>query len=141
MIHPPVHRSPVKKGEELDLQSIPENLGSLSRSPGVDPYVRFVIDEVFHKVGSRDFLLQEERYQVFEVCLAFIERCLTSYEVGSFLASTTTFAGETDPSNKKLAHHRAVFNTITHPGFDILLRILNNTKLTRQLFETSLNGS
>lgn len=138
LIHPPVHRSPVKKGEELELQSIPENLGSLSRSPGIDPYVRFVIDEVFRKVGSRDFLFQEERYKVFEVCLAFIERCLTSYEVGSFLA--TASLPDSDPANKKQAHHRAIFSTVTHPGFDILLRILNNTELTRQLFETLLNG-
>ncbi|KAG0147222.1 hypothetical protein CROQUDRAFT_43203 [Cronartium quercuum f. sp. fusiforme G11] len=138
LIHPPVHRSPLKKGEELELQSIPENLGAMSRSPGIDPYVRFVIDEVFRKVGSRDFLLQEERYKVFEVCLAFIERCLTSYEVGSFL--TITSLPESDPANKKQAHHRAIFSTINHPGFDILLRILNNTELTRQLFETLLNG-
>ncbi|EGG11345.1 uncharacterized protein MELLADRAFT_76626 [Melampsora larici-populina 98AG31] len=138
LIHPPMHRSPVKKGEELELQSIPENLGALSRSPGIDPYVRFVIDEVFRKVGSRDFLFQEERYKVFEVCLAFIERCLTSYDVASFLTSTSL--PETDPGNKKQAHHRTIFSAVTHPGFDILLRILNNTELTRQLFETLLNG-
>ncbi|PLW19220.1 hypothetical protein PCANC_09997 [Puccinia coronata f. sp. avenae] len=136
LIHPPARRSPVKKGEELELQSIPENLGVPSRSPGIEPYLRFVVDEVFRKVGSRDFSHQEERYQVFEVCLAFIERCLTSYEIGPFLATST-------PSNVHSgneAHSRAMLAVITHPGFEIMLRMLNNTELTRQVFETLLNG-
>ncbi|MBW0477790.1 hypothetical protein O181_017505 [Austropuccinia psidii MF-1] len=137
LIHPPVHRSPVKKGEELELQSIPENLGAASRPPGIDPYLRFVVDEVFHKVGSRDFLHQEERYQVFEVCLAFIERCLTSFEFGSFLASSA-LSNTADSGNEFLS--RSIFNVITHPGFEIMLRILNNTEVTRQVFETLLNG-
>ncbi|POW18561.1 hypothetical protein PSHT_05645, partial [Puccinia striiformis] len=136
LIHPPARRSPVKKGEELELQSIPENLGVSSRSPGIEPYLRFVVDEVFRKVGSRDFLHQEERYQVFEVCLAFIERCLTSYEIGPFLA-TSTLSNEHSESE---VHSRAVLAVVTHPGFEIMLRILNNTELTRQVFETLLNG-
>ncbi|KAI9616677.1 hypothetical protein KEM48_005093 [Puccinia striiformis f. sp. tritici PST-130] len=120
LIHPPARRSPVKKGEELELQSIPENLGVSSRSPGIEPYLRFVVDEVFRKVGSRDFLHQEERYQVFEVCLAFIERCLTSYEIGPFLA-TSTLSNEHSESE---VHSRAVLAVVTHPGFEIMLRIL-----------------
>lgn len=136
LIHPPARRSPVKKGEELELQSIPENFGGSSRSPGIEPYLRFVVDEVFRKVGSRDFLHQEERYQVFEVCLAFIERCLTSYEVGSFLATSTV----SDIHLGSDLHSRAVLAVVTHPGFEIMLRMLNNTELTRQVFETLLNG-
>ncbi|OAV96557.1 hypothetical protein PTTG_01001 [Puccinia triticina 1-1 BBBD Race 1] len=136
LIHPPARRSPVKKGEELELQSIPENLGVSSRSPGIEPYLRFVVDEVFRKVGSRDFLHQEERYQVFEVCLAFIERCLTSYEIGPFLATSTL----SNAHSGSEVHSRAVSAVVTHPGFEIMLRILNNTELTRQLFETLLNG-
>ncbi|KAA1100620.1 hypothetical protein PGTUg99_029313 [Puccinia graminis f. sp. tritici] len=136
LIHPPARRSPVKKGEELELQSIPENLGVSSRSPGIEPYLRFVVDEVFRKVGSRDFLHQEERYQVFEVCLAFIERCLTSYEIGPFLATSTL----SNAHSGSEAHSRAVLAVVTHPGFEIMLRILNNTELTRQVFETLLNG-
>jgi len=136
LIHPPARRSPVKKGEELELQSIPENLGVPSRSPGIEPYLRFVVDEVFRKVGSRDFLHQEERYQVFEVCLAFIERCLTSYEIGPFLATSML----SNANSGSEVHSRAVLAVVTHPGFEIMLRILNNTELTRQVFETLLNG-
>ncbi|KAI8456250.1 nucleoporin Nup186/Nup192/Nup205 [Phakopsora pachyrhizi] len=135
LIHPPSHRSPLKKGEDLELQSIPDNLGIASRSLGIDPYVRFVIDEVFRKVGSRDFLHQEERYKVFEVCLAFIERSLASYELGSLAAAMTIPNAEGKDSQS-----RATFSVISHPGFEIMLRILNNTELTRQIFETLLNG-
>jgi nuclear pore complex protein Nup205 len=63
------------------INTIPESLGQPYRQTGIDPFVAFVIDEVFLRIASREFQDNRERWQMNDLCLAFIERCLASYNV------------------------------------------------------------
>ncbi|BGP36830.1 hypothetical protein JCM10449v2_000732 [Rhodotorula kratochvilovae] len=124
LIHTPATGEPVRRGIELDSNTIPDTLGAPNRPPGVDPYVKFVIDDVLLKAGQREYADPRERWKVTDVCLAFVEKCLVSFDLGPFLAwaasggrASTTGAGS---PLQQLA---------LHPGFDILARLLGGTAL------------
>ncbi|KAI5480028.1 nuclear pore complex protein Nup205 [Pseudohyphozyma bogoriensis] len=128
LIHTPSSLEPVRRGVELDTQTIPDNLGAPHRAPGIDPYLRFVLDDVLLKTGSREFADPTERWKVTEVCLAFVEKCLVSYDLGPFLAAAAvgaqqTASGPTSP----------LAQLVLHPGFDVLTRILSSSELLESI--------
>ncbi|KPV78555.1 uncharacterized protein RHOBADRAFT_51011 [Rhodotorula graminis WP1] len=124
LIHTPVTGEPVRRGAELDTNTIPDGLGAPNRPPGVDPYLKFVIDDVLLKAGQREYADPRERWKVTDVCLAFVEKCLVSFDVGPFLAwaasgGRTSAGGAASPLQQLVAH----------PGFDVLARLLGGTAL------------
>lgn len=135
LIHTPSSREPIQRGIEIDTQTIPDNLGSPHRAPGIDPYVRFVVDDVLLKSSSREFSDLAERWKVTEVCLAFVEKCLGSYDLGPFLASVAVGGQQSVGGiNSPLAH------LILHPGFDILTRILSAGDLLDSILTIIIAG-
>ncbi|KNZ53477.1 hypothetical protein VP01_3229g1, partial [Puccinia sorghi] len=64
------------------------------------------------------------------------ERCLTSYKISPFLA--TSMLSNTNSGSE--VYSRAVLAVVTHPGIEIMLHILNNMERTPQVFETLLKG-
>lgn len=124
LIHTPVTGEPIRRGTELDTNTIPDGLGAPNRPPGIDPYVRFVVDDVLLKAGQREYADARERWKVTDVCLAFVEKCLVSFDLGPFLAwaasgGRTSAGGAASPLQQLVAH----------PGFDILARLLGGTAL------------
>ncbi|GAA5919036.1 hypothetical protein JCM1841_003712 [Sporobolomyces salmonicolor] len=127
----------LQKGADLDSQTIPDNLGAPNRPPGVDPYIKFVIDDVLLKTGQREYADPKERWQVTDVCLAFVEKCLASFDLGPFLAWAAgggQTRGTSTGSNSPLAH------LILHPGFDILSRILSGSALLETVLTIIIAG-
>ncbi|GAA5862929.1 hypothetical protein JCM1840_002329 [Sporobolomyces johnsonii] len=127
----------LQKGADLDSQTIPDNLGAPNRPPGVDPYIKFVIDDVLLKTGQREYADPKERWKVTDVCLAFVEKCLASFDLGPFLAWAAgggqTRGTSTGP-NSPLAH------LVLHPGFDILSRILSGSALLETVLTIIIAG-
>jgi len=125
LIHTPVTGGePIRRGTDLDTNTIPDGLGAPNRPPGVDPYLKFVVDDVLLKAGQREYADPRERWKVTDVCLAFVEKCLVSFDLGPFLAwaasgGRTSAGGAASPLQQLVAH----------PGFDILARLLGGTAL------------
>ncbi|MCO5590252.1 hypothetical protein L7F22_044221 [Adiantum nelumboides] len=94
------------------------NLGQGQRSPGLEPYVDFVVETVFLQAGSREYSDQSERWRVTASCLDFVERCLMSYDLDILI---------NDPSTETIT------NLILHPGFGVMRRVLTNTKLLHEI--------
>ncbi|KAA1466852.1 hypothetical protein DENSPDRAFT_57546 [Dentipellis sp. KUC8613] len=109
--------------------TIPEGLGHPYRQPGIGPYVAFVIDEVFLKIPTRDYNFPRERWQLNDLCLSFMERCLASYDLES-LAS----AEDQQISGDVLTPF------FTHPGFDIMQRLLTNSALQASILTYLVDG-
>lgn len=155
LIHTPSSLEPIRRGVDFDTQTVPDNLGAPHRAPGIDPYVRFVLDDVLLKTVVREFADIRERWNVSEMCvfafpripsspwltflsssgLAFVEKCLASYDLGPFLASAAvgvqrTASGPTSP----LSH------LVIHPGFDILTRLLSGGELLEYIFTILIAG-
>ena len=112
------------------INTIPESLGQPYRQAGIDPFVTFVIEEVFLRIKSREFQDNRDRWQMNDLCLAFIERCLASYNVEILL----TLAEESQ------ARRETLKSLITHPGFGVLQRILTTSPLQASLLAYLIDG-
>ncbi len=112
------------------VNTIPESLGQSYRQTGIDPFVTFVIDEVFLRIPSREFQDNRERWQMNDLCLAFMERCLASYNVETLLTL----------SEESHARKEAIKGLTTHPGFGVLQRILTSSPLQASLLAYLAEG-
>ncbi|GAA5989348.1 hypothetical protein JCM11641_002770 [Rhodosporidiobolus odoratus] len=120
LIHTPSTAEPICRGVELETNTIPDSLGTPNRAPGVDPYVKFVIDDVLLKAGSREYSDPKERWKITDACLAFVEKCLSAFDLGPFLAWAAGGGRQPTSPLPQLA---------LHPGFDIISRLLSGGPL------------
>ncbi len=131
LIHTPKQLSLKSRVVDAEpVNTIPESLGQPYRQTGIDPFVAFVIDEVFLRIPSREFQDNRERWQMNDLCLAFIERCLASYNVGILL----TLAEENH------VRKEALKGLMAHPGFGVLQRILTTSPLQASLLAYLAEG-
>lgn len=111
-------------------QGLVLNLGQGQRTPGLEPYVSFVVDTVLLQAGAREYSNPAERWQVTATCLDFVERCLVSYDLSALLSDQGA------PDAATLA------SLVLHPGFSIMKRILTGTKLFHEVLAVlNVNGS
>jgi nuclear pore complex protein Nup205 len=123
-------------GSDAELSTIPENLGAGYRTAGVGPYVRFVIDEVFLKTAHRDFKFEAERWKVREACLCFMENCLAGFDLSALYRE--------DFSNLNSRNASKAISTlagvVTHPGSQVLLRILRDEAVRALIINFAAEG-
>ncbi|GAA5985830.1 hypothetical protein JCM5350_006906 [Sporobolomyces pararoseus] len=111
----------LQKGRDLDTHTIPDNLGAPNRAPGVEPYLKFVIDDVLLKTGQREYQDPRERWKITDKCLEFVEKTLASFDLGPFLAWAA--------SGGRNSQGSPLNQLVLHPGFDTLTRILSGGSL------------
>ncbi|KAM0793089.1 hypothetical protein ACM66B_000571 [Microbotryomycetes sp. NB124-2] len=134
LIHAPSWTKPVQRGIDFDQQTIPDNLGAPQRTPGVDPYVRFVLEDVLLKTGQREYADPTQRWKVTTVCLEFVEKCLASFELGPVIAWASLNGQRTAAASSPLAQ------VLAHPGFDILTRLLSASSLLETILTLVIAG-
>ncbi|KAG2187533.1 hypothetical protein INT44_005222 [Umbelopsis vinacea] len=124
-----IHDAPKATGKMPELvsisQSIPDRLGAATRSPGTEPYISLIIDEVFLPASSRKYNYPTEKWKVMESCLALFEKSLLTFNLGS-LNSSPKMGMSTD---------NILLTYISHPGFEILKRLLSGSKFTVEIFK------
>ena len=131
LIHTPKQLSLKSRVVDAEpINTIPESLGQPYRQAGIEPFVAFVIDEVFLRITSREFQDNRERWQMNDLCLAFTERCLASFNVEVLL----TLAEENQ------ARKEALKSLMTHPGFSVLQRVLTTSPLQASLLAYLIDG-
>ncbi|KAL8292911.1 hypothetical protein RQP46_000605 [Phenoliferia psychrophenolica] len=133
LVHAPAPLESLRQGVDFDTQTIPDTLGAPHRAPGVDPYVRFVLDEVLLKITTREFQDQADRWKMTDVALSFVERCLACYDLGPFLVSI-------DPRRQTPGSPFPLAQLVVHPGFDILTRLLSASELLETIFTILIAG-
>jgi len=112
------------------LNTIPDNLGQPYRQHGISPYVAFVVDEVFLKIPNREYQVPKERWQLNDLCLAFMERCLAAYDLEGLLTS----------AEEQQIKAEALVPLFIHPGYDILQRLLSNSPLQSSILKYLVDG-
>jgi nuclear pore complex protein Nup205 len=131
LIHTPKQMSLKSRIVDAEpINTIPENLGQPYRQAGIDPFVAFVIDEVFLRIPNREFQDNRERWQMNDLCLAFIERCLASFNVEVLLT-----LAEDNQTRKE-----ALKSLMMHPGFGVLQRVLTTSPLQASLLAYLVDG-
>jgi len=131
LIHTPkqIPLQDLAMGKE-QLNTIPENLGQPYRLPGISPFTSFVIDNVFCNIPNREYSRPSERWQTNDLCLSFIERSLASFSLESLVSGP-------DGSPLKMD---LVTSLATHPGYDVMKRLLTNTPLQTTILAYVVEG-
>nr|XP_012154566.1 PREDICTED: nuclear pore complex protein Nup205 isoform X1 [Megachile rotundata] len=76
----PLTRAMLELLDVLTDYSIPLLLGMGQRSPGLDPYLYFIINTVFLKFHTRSYKNPAEKWEVAEACLKIISKLVKQYE-------------------------------------------------------------
>ncbi|KIK56168.1 hypothetical protein GYMLUDRAFT_87421 [Collybiopsis luxurians FD-317 M1] len=131
LIHTP-KRIPLKDrvSDQASANPIPESLGQPYRLPGIGPFVTFVVDNVFSKISLREYRRPSERWQMNDLCLAFIERVLASYDMESLLAS----AEEGSLKESLIGPY------LVHPGYEVMKRMLTASTLQNSILSYVVEG-
>jgi nuclear pore complex protein Nup205 len=116
--------------ESEPLNTIPESLGQPYRSPGIEPYVAFVVDNVFTRISQREYLQPTDRWKMNDLCLCFVERCLASFDLQSLVS------GSDDLSTKG----ELLLQLAVHPGHEIMKRMLTRSGLHNSIFSYIVDG-
>ncbi|KAG0287751.1 hypothetical protein BGZ96_008357 [Linnemannia gamsii] len=118
--------------------TIPDNLGSTYRQPGVIPYARFILDKIFVKAFSRSYRVANEKWKVVDSCLDFMERCLLSYDIGSFILGDLPNSQQ-DHTTIEAQRNNALRASL-HPAFEILTRLLAGGDVLQEVFRIISTG-
>ncbi|KAI8972576.1 nucleoporin Nup186/Nup192/Nup205 [Trametes punicea] len=131
LIHTP-KRIPLRDRvtDPTTINTIPETLGAPYRIPGVGPFVTFVVDNVFARIPTREYLRPSDRWRMNDLCLCFIERCLASFDLESLVTSVE----ELQPTKE------AVVQLAIHPGFDLMKRLLSASPLQASILSYLVQG-
>ncbi|KAJ2807698.1 hypothetical protein H4R20_001179, partial [Coemansia guatemalensis] len=93
--------------------SLPADLGGTYRVPGINPYLTFVLDNVLLKAEQRSYRHSSEKWRVYAAALDVVERCLATLDLRT--------AGGGDAAAQR--------ELVTHPGFEIAVRVLCGSRL------------
>ncbi|KAJ1666896.1 hypothetical protein EV178_001810 [Coemansia sp. RSA 1646] len=123
--------------------SIPTDLGESYRIPGVSPYIGFVLDSVLLKAEQRAYRYPSEKWSVYALSLDVVERCLGTLDLSAFITDTGN-QGATRSSSSVFQQNggsaSALQAIVTHPGFEIAIRILCGSKLLDTLLHVLAVG-
>ena len=131
LIHTP-KRIPLREriSDPTPINTIPESLGTPYRTPGIGPFVSFVVDNVFTRIPTREYLRPSDRWRMNDLCLCFIERCLASFELESLVTSVE----DLQPTKEE------VVQLAIHPGFELMRRLLTATPLQSSVLSYLVEG-
>ena len=131
LIHTP-KRIPLRErvSDPPSINTIPDALGAPYRTPGVGPFVAFVVDNVFARIPSREYLRPSDRWRMNDLCLCFIERSLASFD----LESLVTGVEELQPTKEY------VVQLAIHPGFEMMRRMLTSSPLQASILTYLVEG-
>lgn len=112
------------------MNTIPDNLGQPYRLPGIGPFSAFIIDNVFANIPNREYSQPSDRWEINDLCLTFVERALASYD----LEPIVSVSEEMSAKAEKLLPY------VTHPGYDIMKRLLTSSPLQDSIFSYIVEG-
>lgn len=161
LIHTESKRDELISGFAPPKSSIPFCLGKDNqRSPGTAPYISLIVDHIFLSLKNQHYQYPENRWQLAEVCLQVIENSIMSFDIGpiidyvhsqnhkepvtvvSFINALQGHATNNNDSNNQATVdiQQMLIGCVTHPGFDIIIRILSGGALIHELFRIVESG-
>ncbi|XP_050530233.1 nuclear pore complex protein Nup205 isoform X2 [Daktulosphaira vitifoliae] len=114
----------------LTEQPVPNLLGSSTRTPGFDPYLNFVLHNIFLKCLSRGYKKQSEKWEVSGLCLELALKFLDQYE-----PHVTDFVG-----NSIVLPDNTSISVNPPPGFHIMTYLCTNSDFLRTLLNIMHTG-
>ncbi|KAK6095958.1 hypothetical protein MT418_003833 [Batrachochytrium dendrobatidis] len=134
----------------LQLTQVYENLGSPDRVGGIQPYMRFAIDDVLLRAGERPYADPAEKWIITESVLKIIDLAVSMLDMseiqlprdpdsqpsGGVDSSALSTMGMMGTAGGAVFYTRAPIRSLAaQPGFEVYCRILQGSSLTSGLFE------
>ncbi|KAG0794558.1 hypothetical protein G6F16_003868 [Rhizopus arrhizus] len=156
LIHKQSEKDALISGFSAFEQSIPPYLGCEHRSPGASPYLSLVIDHVFLNLNNLQYSNPDGKWQLADACLKVIENSIMSFNLealcdrvnhlikktSSITVNTSGFMNFLQNANvtelkqfQSLDMSESLLPFVTHPGFDIMVRILSGGSLIAEIFK------
>ncbi|KAF8331849.1 nucleoporin Nup186/Nup192/Nup205 [Cantharellus anzutake] len=132
LIHVPTKNVILKEDFGTVFQTIPDQLGSGYRIPGLRPYIDFVAEKVFLKTFERDFADPNERWQMFSACLGVFEKALAGFDLSILYDEGLSSWTNLTPAHKAKAL-TTLATLVIHPGFSVMKWILTVGKMQENL--------
>ncbi|KAI8344438.1 nucleoporin Nup186/Nup192/Nup205 [Chlamydoabsidia padenii] len=136
LIHTQTKRYELQSGFSPVVSSIPIDLGKETRFPGAQPYISLVIDNLLLTLDKQHYKNLDEKWQLTEMCLRILENSVFSFDLTQLLDAHASW--QKSPSYK-LDMEKALSYYITHPGFEVIIRILSGGSLVGELFKIVSN--
>ncbi|KAI8337345.1 nucleoporin Nup186/Nup192/Nup205, partial [Blakeslea trispora] len=135
-IHTQSKREAIASGFVQVDSSIPHNLGEGTRSPGSIPYISLVMDHIFLSLRDQKYVYAEARWELTEACLMVFENSIASLDLSeyndellrSLLDNKHKLSLPNPDTESKL------LQTMVHPGFQVMTRILAGGRVIDELF-------
>ncbi|CAJ0632250.1 13929_t:CDS:10 [Entrophospora sp. SA101] len=146
LIYIPNYNFALNCGLPVHFTTVPEKIGEGYRQPGIIPYISFILENIFFRAHSREYVFISQKWKILENSLNIIEKCLVSFDLTGPLfrddrqltTSTKSFQQTRMIINKDEAvvfNKEAITYLKNHPGFDIMKRLLSNSRLVQVIFE------
>ncbi|XP_052238220.1 nuclear pore complex protein Nup205-like isoform X2 [Dreissena polymorpha] len=108
---------------------VPAALGAGLRSPGIDPYLAYIRDDVLLRFGTRAYVNSGEKWEIAASCLGILHKLLQEYDVQADHFVDQVVDG---PAGHVLANKPAGFTILLHMLrdsrlFQMVVRILDDT--------------
>jgi hypothetical protein len=140
MIHTQSKRDMLISGFTYAPSSVPVGLGQDSLSPGTAPFISLIIDHVFLNLDQFRYAYPDAKWQLTDACLCVMENSVMSLDLQPLLdlvkmdpKALTYMMTAKDIHGEKFETSLLVY--VSHPGFDIITRILSGSHLFRSLFK------
>lgn len=146
-IHTQTKLESLQNGFNKVSSSIPLDLGKGSKNPGATPYISLVVDDIFVSLDSQKFRYPEARWELTDACLMVMENSLISFDVSEFENESTRkkYDAELKTIISKSSKETNLLAYLTHPGFQVIIRILTGGRVVDELFsiveKTSKKGT
>ncbi|KAL0077677.1 nucleoporin Nup186/Nup192/Nup205 [Phycomyces blakesleeanus] len=133
LIHPQNERNELIAGYKTTGFSIPSKLGYNRKNPGAEPYISLIIENVFLQLDSFKYMHSECKWQLTEACLKLLENCIMSFDLRPLVY---WWRGDINYQQKTGAEEilSSLLRYITHPGFEVFVRLFSDSRLTKKLF-------
>ncbi|GAA96917.1 uncharacterized protein L969DRAFT_105492 [Mixia osmundae IAM 14324] len=120
LIPSPAHAADDRQTASTALITLPDLARQRRLIPNMQPYLRFVVEEVLLKLRDRRYKYPIEQWHLADLCLTFVDRAIASLDAQKYLQ-----AGTFSTSN--------IHNLTSNPGFELLLQLLSGADLLREI--------
>lgn len=136
-IHTQSKREALITGFQPAKSSIPEDLGKKTKYPGATPFISLVVDDIFVSLGTQKYSFAEARWELTEACLMVMENSIACFDIKSFEIQSTRDILDKEMNSLSPNNYlvqSTLLTYLTHPGFQVIVRILAGGRVIDELF-------
>ncbi|KAJ3120767.1 hypothetical protein HK098_004247 [Nowakowskiella sp. JEL0407] len=130
----------VQQNSNSEISAVSETLGANYRTPGILPYINFVVDRVLLRIKSRKFASMEEQWRMTEICLKIIENCLRKFDLKESIDANNNMNVNAQSQDVKMELPRLESPLLLNPRYALTCRLLSNSSLLKVIFQLIKRG-